>query len=226
MIHDNGVRYYPIFLNLKNKKVLVFGGGKVAERKIRSLIKSGANDITVISPEITNSIKKHVEKGHIKYISRNYRKNDLKDAFLVIAATNDREVNEKISLEANCLVNVVDMPDLCNFIVPSIVNRGFLNIAISTCGVSPAISKAIRKEIERQFGNEYKYFTKFLSQIREVAKKKISDRNKRQKFLKEIASKKILRLLKRGNLNEAKRKILKDLERYTKRRNNVKDKDN
>lgn len=208
-------RYYPVFLNPENKKVLVFGGGKVAERKIRSLIKSGANDLTVISPTITNTIKKYIEKGYIKHIQREYKKNDLKNAFLVIAATNDKTANEKISKEAKCLVNVVDTPELCNFIVPSIVNRGFLYIAISTCGISPALSKAIRKEIEVRFGKEFKDYTIFLSSIRERVKKNISDRKKRNKFLKKLASKKYLFLLRKGFFKEVREMINKDLIRLT-----------
>lgn len=218
-------RYYPIFLNLRNKKVLVFGGGKVAERKIRSLIKSGANNITVISPTITKMIRKEVEKGIIKYIPRNYTKKDLKNAFLIIAATNNRNVNEKISQEAKCLVNVVDTPELCNFIVPSTINRGFLNIAISTCGISPALSKTIRKDMEKQFGKEFKDFTKFLTSIRQQAKMKILDKEKRQKFLKNIASKKILSLLKEGNLKEAKQSILRDFKNLLKYSKDVNKKD-
>src|SRR4030065_1234034 len=128
--------YYPAFLNLKGKKTVVIGGGKIAERKILVLLKTGAN-ITVISPEITKRIAREKLRGSLKHIPRQYRKGDVKKTFLVIAATDSEEINKKVSEEAPCLVNVVDTPSLCNFIVPSVIQRGLLTIAISTGGVSP-----------------------------------------------------------------------------------------
>lgn len=187
--------YYPAFINLRNKKTVVIGGGDIAERKVLSLLRSEA-DVTIISPVITKRLQKKVSEGRIFHINRKYKKGDLKNFFLVIAATNDRKVNESIAKEAKCLVNVVDTPELCNFIVPSVVKRGHLTIAISTSGISPAMSRTIRKELEENYKKEFEKFLKSLQFIREKAIKQIQDNRKRTDFLKYAGSKNILGLLR------------------------------
>src|SRR5680860_308129 len=115
---------YPILLKLKNKKILVVGGGKIAERKVIRLLKAEAN-VLLVSPEITDSLQKFVDEKIIVHNKRKFIKEDLKNAFLVIAATNDKKVNHLIFRESEkngILVNVVDEPDHCNFYVPSIVD--------------------------------------------------------------------------------------------------------
>jgi len=179
--------YYPVFLNLKNKRCIVIGGGKISERKVLSLLNSGAN-VTIISPELTKRLKKEIPNGKIKHISRNYQKGDLKNAFLVIAATDSNEINKRVSADAPNLVNVVDVPALCNFIVPSVVKRGPLTIAISTSGVSPSMAKAIRKELERLYGPAFGKYLNSLKKIRTRAMREIKDKKKRERFLKKIAS--------------------------------------
>lgn len=198
--------YYPAFLNLKGKKTVVIGGGKVAERKILALLKTGA-DITVTSPEITKKIEKEKLKGRIKHITRQYRKGDLKNAFLVIAATDYPAINERVSKDALCLVNVVDTPDLCNFIVPSIMNRGLLNIAVSSSGISPALSRSIRKELEKLYGPEFAIYLNSLIIIRTKAMKMICDKKKRGEFLKAIASEKIINILREKGFKETKKVV-------------------
>ncbi len=206
--------YYPSFLNLSGKKAIVVGGGKVAERKILSLIRTGA-EITVISPEITKRIEKEKEKGKIRHIPRHYRRGDLKNSFLVIAATDSRAVNERVSQDSPCLVNVVDTPELCNFIVPSVIHRGPLTIAISTGGVSPAFSRSVRRELERVYGHELSDYLKLLKKIRAEAIKVIRDPKKRGAFLKAVASDDMLNMLRRNGCAAAK-KAAKDLFRKTK----------
>lgn len=179
--------YYPAFLNLKGKKCIVVGGGRVAERKALPLLRSGA-EVTVISPECTARLRKENLHGHIKYISRKYKRSDLKNAFIVIAATDSAETNRKISEDAPYLVNVVDMPMLCNFIVPSVVSRGPLTIAVSTSGVSPATAKAIRKELEKLYGHEFTKHLNSLKKIRAKALIEIKDKKKRKRFLKYLAA--------------------------------------
>jgi len=196
--------FYPAFLNLEGKRTVVVGGGEVAERKILALLKTGA-DITVISPEITKKIAKGKNKGKIKHICRRYRKSDLKNAFLVIAATDSPFINERVSKDAPCLVNVVDTPRLCNFIVPSTVNRGPLCIAISTSGISPAFSRSIRKELEKLYGPEFVNYLKSLKKIRTKAMKMICDKKKRGEFLKAIASEKMIEMLRTEGKRETKR---------------------
>jgi len=180
--------YYPAFLNLKGEKTVVVGGGKVAERKALSLLKTGA-EVTVISPECTARLSKESLRGHIKHIFRKYKKSDLKNAFAVIAATDSDEINRKISEDAPYLVNVVDTPSLCNFIVPSVVRRGPLTIAISTSGVSPAMAKAIRKELEGLYGPEFAKHLSRIKQVRSKALREIKDKKKRESLLKKLAAK-------------------------------------
>lgn len=179
--------YYPVFLNLKNKGCVVVGGGKVAERKVLSLLKSGA-EVTVISPELTKRLKKESLSGRIKHIPRRYKKGDLKNAFLVIAATDSNEINEKVSEDAPHLINVVDVPSLCNFIVPSVVKRGPLTIAISTSGVSPSMAKTIRKELEKLYGPEFARYLNSLKKIRIKTMAEIKDKKERERFLKKLAA--------------------------------------
>ncbi len=198
--------YYPAFLNLRGKKAVVVGGGRVAERKILALLRAGA-DVTVVSPDITNKLEKEKTNRNLRHIGRRYRKGDLDNAFLAIAATDSVITNERVSRDAPCLVNVVDTPKLCNFFVPSTVNRGHLTIAISTGGVSPALSKSIRKEIEKEFGSEITRYLTVVRKIRAEAIRTISDNKKRSRFLKAIASDKMLRLLRERGLGEAKRRV-------------------
>jgi len=199
--------YYPAFLNLKGKKTVVVGGGKVAERKILALLKAGA-DVTVISPEITKRIAGEKLKGRIKHISRQYRRGDSRKAFLVIAATNSQEINRRVSEDATCLVNVVDTPSLCNFIVPSVLQRDPLTIAVSTGGISPALSKSIRKELEKLYGHEFAEYLRILKKIRQKAIKEIKNKKSRADFLKSLASEEVVKMLREKGIREVEKVLL------------------
>lgn len=213
MIKRKTVVYYPVFLNLEKKKVVVCGGGHVAERKISSLLKTGA-EVTVISPKITRRLEKIKSQKRLKHICRGYRKSDMKNAFLVIAATDNISVNERVAQDAQCLVNVVDAPNFCNFIVPSTVNRGLLKLAISTSGVSPALAKTIRIELEDQYGVEFSKFLEFLQNIRAKAMKFINDRKKRRQFLEYIGSRVMVDILRQKGVMGAKKIITLLLKKY------------
>lgn len=213
------VVYYPVFLNLEKKKVVVCGGGHVAERKISSLLKTGA-EVTVISPKITRRLEKIKSQKRLKHICRQYRRNDMKDAFLVIAATDNISVNERVAQDAQCLVNVVDAPAFCNFIVPSTVNRGLLKLAISTSGVSPALAKTIRIELEDRYGVEFSKFLEFLQNIRAKAMKFINDRKKRRQFLEYIGSRLMVDILRQKGVMEAKKVITLLLKKYIRKEYN------
>ncbi|MFZ5908288.1 MAG: precorrin-2 dehydrogenase/sirohydrochlorin ferrochelatase family protein [Nitrospirota bacterium] len=188
-------KYYPVFLDLRDKKIIVVGGGKVAERKVCSLLKAGAS-VTVISPSITGRLRKEIGRGRVTHISRAYRKGDLKGAFLVVSATDSCLLNERVFREAPCPVNVVDTPHRCSFIVPSVVYRDPLTIAISTSGVSPAFAKTIRKDLERLFGPGFSRYLKSVRKLRAAAMSGIAEHGKREEFLKAIASEKILGILR------------------------------
>ncbi len=160
--------YYPINLNIRDKRCLVVGGGKVAERKVETLLSGGAK-VTVISPEITSDLRDLLEAKRIIYEARDYRRGDLQGVFLVIACTDDPAVNAAVSSEAeerSTLCNVVDKPDLCNFTVPSMVVRGDLLITISTGGKSPALAKKLRRELEEAYGREYAGFLRIMGAVR------------------------------------------------------------
>lgn len=203
------MRYYPIFLDLRNKKAVVIGGGSVAERKAMTLLSCSA-DVCVISPEITPRLRELAKKKKLRYKKKRYENKDIKDAFLVVAATNNREANKAVfaaSKKYKCLLNIVDKPDESNFIVPSLISRGDLTIAVSTGGKSPALAKQIRKELQQRYGKEYEIFIKAMGKAREkVLKSVLSEKTRRQIFTK-LAKSNIINLLKKGNRKEFYKKI-------------------
>jgi precorrin-2 dehydrogenase/sirohydrochlorin ferrochelatase len=140
--------YYPLFLNLDAQPAVVVGAGKVAARKIRSLLKAGAR-VTVIAPEAVAAIRR---MKRVRRLARAYRNGDLRGARLVVAATDDPAVNRRVCAEAKrrrILANCAAPPDAGNFIVPSVVRRGVVTIAISTAGTKPEHAKALRRRLEK-----------------------------------------------------------------------------
>lgn len=163
------MRYYPINLDIKNRPCLVVGGGAVGTRKVNTLLSCGAH-VTVVSPDPTPQLKKLAAQGAIHLEERPYRSDDVDKMFLVIGATDDERLNRQISNDAeriNTLCNIADRPEVCNFILPAIVRRGDLVITISTSGNSPAMAKRLRRDLEKQFGNEYADFLRLMGAIRE-----------------------------------------------------------
>src|SRR5258708_817407 len=139
---------YPLFLDLTNQSAVVIGAGSVATRKIRTLLRAKAI-VTVISPEATASIRRLAQTKRLRWVRRSYRRGDLRDTRLAIAATDDLSVNQAICAEAkrrNLLVNCIAPPSAGNFFVPSLVQRGGISLAISTDGASPAFSKRLRRD--------------------------------------------------------------------------------
>jgi siroheme synthase-like protein len=166
--------YYPIFLNLHGKKCVVVGGGKVALRKVTTLLDCGA-DITVISPKPHAEISKLFKNKAIRLVRRNYGPGDLRRAALSIAATHVKEINRKVAEESKkhgTPVNVVDDAELSDFIIPSSFRRGDLSVAVSTSGMSPALAKKIRAKLEKNMGIEYAYLLSLIAEIRSEIKKK------------------------------------------------------
>lgn len=162
--------YYPVFLDLRNRLAVVVGGGTVAHRKIETLLRYGA-DVIVIAPLAVPEIDTLVAEGRVEHEERGYIRGDLAGAFIVICATDDTEVNRAVYQEAEgmgCLVNVVDVPELCNFIVPSIVQRGPLQMAISTAGAAPTVAKRLRKRLQAEFGEEWGTYITLLAEVRSL----------------------------------------------------------
>ena len=169
--------YYPILLKFDGKAVLVVGGGRVAERKVEVLLQYGAL-IHIVSKNLTSKLKELLELDMLQHHAEEFKEKHLDNVFLVVAATDDNQLNHRISESARkrgLLINAVDQPADCNFFVPSIVRRGDLLIAISTSGKSPALAKKIRKELEEQYGSEYKTFLNLMGVIRkEILSKGLS----------------------------------------------------
>jgi precorrin-2 dehydrogenase / sirohydrochlorin ferrochelatase len=170
------MRYYPVNLDIKKKNCLVVGGGSVGTRKVKTLLGCGAK-VTLVSPFATEKLEKMAENHKITWHKRSYEASDLDNAFLVIGATDDEALNTQISHDAekqNKLCNIADRPEVCNFILPAIVQKDDLIIAISTSGQSPAFAKKLKKELEKQFGDEYIVFLKMMGAIR---KKLLSEKH-------------------------------------------------
>ena len=141
--------YYPVFLNLAGKRCVILGGGTIAQGKIAALRDAGAS-ITIISPQATDGIRRAAQRGQVTYLPREYAPGDLDGAFIAVAATNVWHVNRQIFEEAEArgvLLNVVDDPDQCTFIAPSIVRRDPITLAVSTGGASPALARKMRETL-------------------------------------------------------------------------------
>lgn len=195
--------YYPVFLSLKRRTCLVIGGGPVAERKVQSLLSSSAK-IVVVAPELTPALKRLASEESVVWLQRHYARGDLSGAFLVIAATDDQSANEMIKAEADergILINVVDNTLLCNFIVPSVIQRGDLTVAFSTGGKSPALAKRVRQIIEETIGPEYGEFLELLGDLRDDVKRRYADQERRALFWQGLVDSDILDLLREGKMD-------------------------
>jgi precorrin-2 dehydrogenase/sirohydrochlorin ferrochelatase len=163
------MRYYPVFLDIQNRNCLVVGGGDVGRRKVLMLLNCGAV-VTVVSPTADEKLLELAANNLIELINRPYQASDLDGMFLVIGATNNDKLNLQIKRDTehlNILCNIADRPEACNFILPSVVNKGDLVIAISTSGKSPAFAKKLRKDLDKKFGQEYAEFLKLMGAIRD-----------------------------------------------------------
>jgi precorrin-2 dehydrogenase/sirohydrochlorin ferrochelatase len=176
---------YPIYLELSGKRVVVIGGGSVAARKAKALLEAGAR-LVVVAPQISAPVRAVCQDTNAELIEARYAKSYIAQAVLVIAATNDRSLNERIykdcqQLEALC--NVVDVPDLCDFYVPAVVKRGDLQIAIGTDGNCPAYAGHVRKKLEGLFTNEHGEFLGELERMRLKLQRDVADMNNRKVVL-------------------------------------------
>jgi precorrin-2 dehydrogenase/sirohydrochlorin ferrochelatase len=196
--------YYPILVNLQGQKAVVVGGGNVAERKIQTLLLCAAV-VHVVSRDLTGTLQRYVAENKITYLGDAFRESQLDGAFMVIAATDDPELNRKVSLAAkrqNLLINAVDQPEDCNFIVPSILRRGDLIIAVSTSGKSPALARKIRQELEATFGDEYQSLLVIMGRLRkEILSSGLSSEENRAIFMA-LADSGLLKALEKRDWDE------------------------
>lgn len=182
--------FYIACLKLRGRRSLVVGGGDIGLEKVEGLLACDG-DVTVVAPDLQPELQRLADEGSIQWIAREYEPADLEGTFMVIAATNDSEVNIKVYDDAEkraMLVNVVDVPPLCNFILPAIVRTGPLAIAISTAGASPALAKRMKTEISQLFGEDYARLAVMLNDARGWAKSTLPTYQERKDFFEGIVN--------------------------------------
>jgi len=173
-------------LNVHDRTAVVVGGGRVALRKTLGLLACGAN-VVVIAPQLNEEMRALAIRDKIQWIEQEFCDNvldDIIDPIMVFGTTNKRDINVEIYRAATARkipCNIADVPDLCTFIVPAVINQGDLMIAVSTGGASPALAKRIREDLEKRFGPEYAEMTKLMGELRKeiIGQGKTSDENKR-----------------------------------------------
>jgi len=206
--------FYPVYLNLKNRRVVVIGGGAVAERKVETLIGSGAT-IVLISPEVTSHLDSLARSNHIQLHRRAYASGDCAGATLVFSASDDAKVSASVFQEATnagALVNTADQPALCDFIMPAVVRRGDVAIAISTGGTSPGLAAQLRRKIGRIIGPEYAKLTQLLSEARPEIRRRVPDADQRKALHYRILNSDIMDRLKRNDSAGAERRLKEIIE--------------
>ncbi len=208
------MNYYPIMLNIAGKKCVIIGGGRVAFRKVSSLIEHNAS-VSVISHDLCDEFEKIRDK--ITWIPRNYEQGDVRGASLVFSATNDRRVDKQVCEEAKALgipVNVADTAELCDFITPSQIKQGDLTIAISTNGKSPMFAKKIRQELEQEFDSHYADFLDLLGELRKQSVREIPDQLTRKALYRDIIYSDLQDQLKKGSIAYVQSEIHRIYELY------------
>ncbi len=208
--------YFPVYLNLKGKRVVVIGGGEVAERKVISLIGTGAS-ITVISPEVTPQLAELARANSIEVLKRPYRRGDCQSANLVLSATDNPGISMEVWNEANAagiLINTADQPDLCDFIMPAVVRRADLTVAISTGGTSPALAARLRQKISRMLGPEYERLLGLLAAARPEIRRRIAEERDRKALHYRILDSDVLSLLEKNDIEGAERCMKEIIEEF------------
>lgn len=209
----------PLFISLKGRDVLVIGGGKVANRKVRLLIRSGAK-VQLVAPELHPSLQGAIDNKQIQYRQGRFEEHDISAQFLIIAATDDRAINKqvaKIAAEKNILVNVADAPELCTFMLSSTLDREPLRIAISSAGNSPTLVRQLRAQLESSVPSNYGELAKFIDAHRPILKQRIPDIEKRRSFWTQVIEGNVSELVLSGHLREAEKAIetlIKDFQNH------------
>jgi len=197
--------YYPIYLDIEGRNVTIIGGGNVCARKAETMMNYGAR-VTIVSPEFTEEIEQWGRDGVLQLRRKTYEDADLEGANIVIASTDDQSVNEQIA--ADCRrrripVNVVDVTPLCEFIVPAIIDKGSVTLAVSTGGKSPALARTLKEDLQRMIGPEYAEVNDALGTLRESAKRVLPTDVDRKRFFDGILADGLLELLREGRRREA-----------------------
>jgi len=195
------MRYYPIGLDISDRRCLVVGGGEVGQRKAERLLECGAR-VTVVGRELTPELEGLVREGRIGHIAADYSEVHLEGAFLVIGATDDRAVNDRIFRDARqrrVLANIVDDPGRCDFILPALCRQGELVITVATGGKSPALAKKLRKELEERYGPEYETLLKIMGEVRGRIIDRGEGADENRKIFEALVDSDILERIRKGH---------------------------
>jgi precorrin-2 dehydrogenase / sirohydrochlorin ferrochelatase len=203
--------YLPIVLKLAGRKCVVVGGGEVATRRVQTLLEAGAA-VTVVAPELSNALETLVRERVLTHLHKEYDRADVEGAFLVIAATDQTAINARVAADASAggiLYCDAEAAERSDFLIPSLVRRGDLLLAVTTLGSSPSLAARIRQELELAYGPEFGALTALLKEIRETALHSISDAARRRAALNQLASdSSLLSLLREGRAGEARSKAM------------------
>jgi precorrin-2 dehydrogenase/sirohydrochlorin ferrochelatase len=205
------MRYYPVFLDIAGKPVIVIGGGNIAHQKVVGLLKASA-ELTVVSPDLNQEMASLAAGGRFRHVERDYEPGDLEGYLLAFVATDDRTVNATVASEGKerrVWVNAVDDPPYCDFIMPGIAQQGNLIVAVSTSGTSPAMARKMREEIETFLTEDYALMLELAAEVRAELREKgmLVDSEVWNKALDND----LRRLLAEGKRAEAKERLLRSL---------------
>ncbi len=206
----------PIMLRVAGKKCVVVGGGEVAAQKVKQLIECSAS-VVVVSPTLCDELKEMANQGRIQWLPMRYEPSVLDGAFLVFACTQDAEVNRRVFCDCEARkvwCNVADVPELCNFIMPSILRRGDLVVAVSTSGNSPAFARKVRLFLEDIIGDEFGMLAALLGEIKEEMRQSLKTIEQRREFIERVWESDVWRYLREGDFESARnclRKCLRDV---------------
>jgi uroporphyrin-III C-methyltransferase/precorrin-2 dehydrogenase/sirohydrochlorin ferrochelatase len=206
---ERAVDFFPIFLDLEDRACLVVGGGKIAARKARLLLRAGAR-VTVVAPQLGKDLAGLVEQRRVEHLAREFADSDLDDKVLVIAGTDREDVNRRVSELAharNVPVNVVDQPELCSFIVPSVIDRSPVQVAVSTGGASPVLARLLRARLESYVPAAYGRLARLVESFRDRVKQRFSRVDQRRQFWENALQGEVAELLFAGRDDMARRQL-------------------
>ena len=207
------MKYFPVFLDGTRIKALIIGGGDVAARKLELLLKT-TDQIDIVSPEVCSTVERLINTHQLTWHKRYFEPSDIADYSVVISSTDNSEVNKQVSalaLEKNILVNVVDQPELCSYITPSIVDRDPMLVAISSSGSSPVLVRMLREQIEKSLPAQYGKLAEFCFKFRDHVKARVKGVRNRRLFWEDILRGVVGNEILSGNQASAEKRLIQNL---------------